>query len=117
MEHRDPHARLALYVFTDPLAARAVLMYRYHTLGAAWWKAERTTIKARSTPGNPPISVEETTRGRQSRAMAVPILTGEQEHHIRADIACAVWQYWRVTGDDNFMVRAGGHILVETARF
>src|ERR1019366_6884311 len=47
----------------------------------------------------------------------VPILTGEQEHHISADIAYAVWQYWCATGDDDFMVDAGSDILVETARF
>ena len=45
------------------------------------------------------------------------ILTGEREHHISADIAYAVWQYWRATGDDAFMLAAGAEILVETARF
>ena len=47
----------------------------------------------------------------------VTILTGKREHHISADIAYAVWQYWRVTGDDAFMLAAGAEILVETARF
>ena len=28
-----------------------------------------------------------------------------------------VWQYWRATGDDAFMLAAGAEILVETARF
>jgi trehalose/maltose hydrolase-like predicted phosphorylase len=26
-------------------------------------------------------------------------------------------RYWRATGDDDFMVEAGGDILIETARF
>src|SRR6185503_3596015 len=30
----------------------------------------------------------------------IDILTGRMEHHISADIAYAVWQYWRSTGDD-----------------
>jgi trehalose/maltose hydrolase-like predicted phosphorylase len=47
----------------------------------------------------------------------IRILTGEEEHHISADIAYGVWQYWRVTGDDEFMFNAGGEILIETARF
>jgi trehalose/maltose hydrolase-like predicted phosphorylase len=47
----------------------------------------------------------------------VSILTGEREHHISADIAYAVWQYWRTSGDDSFMLEAGAEILVETARF
>jgi trehalose/maltose hydrolase-like predicted phosphorylase len=47
----------------------------------------------------------------------VAILTGRMEHHISADIAYAVWQYWRFTGDDAFFLRAGAEILLETARF
>ena len=39
------------------------------------------------------------------------------EQHISADIAYAVWQYWRVTGDDEFFLQAGAEILLETARF
>src|SRR3954454_12597032 len=45
------------------------------------------------------------------------VLTGQMEHHISADVAYAVWQYWRATGDDDFLVRAGAEIVLETARF
>ena len=47
----------------------------------------------------------------------VDILTGRMELHISADIAYAVWQYWRATGDDDFFLRAGAEILLDTARF
>src|SRR5690349_23953069 len=47
----------------------------------------------------------------------IEILTGKMELHISADIAYAVWQYWRVTGDDDFFRDAGAEILLETARF
>jgi trehalose/maltose hydrolase-like predicted phosphorylase len=47
----------------------------------------------------------------------VEILTGQMEHHISADVAYAVWQYWRATGDDDFFLRAGAEILLDTARF
>jgi trehalose/maltose hydrolase-like predicted phosphorylase len=47
----------------------------------------------------------------------VDILTGRMEHHISADIAYAVWQYWRASGDDDFFLCAGAEILLETARF
>jgi kojibiose phosphorylase len=47
----------------------------------------------------------------------VRILSGEQEHHISADIAYAVWRYWRATADDEFLRVAGAEILLETARF
>jgi trehalose/maltose hydrolase-like predicted phosphorylase len=39
------------------------------------------------------------------------------EHHISADIAYAVWQYWPSTGDGDFFLGAGAEILLETARF
>ena len=47
----------------------------------------------------------------------MPILSGLQEHHISADIAFAVWQYWRATGDEPFLLDAGAEIILETARF
>jgi trehalose/maltose hydrolase-like predicted phosphorylase len=47
----------------------------------------------------------------------IDILTGRMEHHISADVAYAVWQYWRATGDDAFFIDAGAEILLETARF
>jgi trehalose/maltose hydrolase-like predicted phosphorylase len=47
----------------------------------------------------------------------IDILTGRMEHHISADVAYAVWQYWRFTSDDDFFLRAGAEMLLETARF
>jgi kojibiose phosphorylase len=110
---------LPFYLFTDPPAARALLMYRYHTLGAARRKAKAHGYQGALYAWESADSGEETT----PRAVVAPdgrvvsILTGEQEHHISADVAYAVWQYWRATADDDFMVDAGAEILVETARF
>ncbi len=47
----------------------------------------------------------------------VHILTGKMEHYISADVAYEMWQYWRFTGDDDFLLSAGAEILLETARF
>ena len=47
----------------------------------------------------------------------VKILSGKEEEHISADVAYAVWHYWRATGDDGFLLDAGAEILFETARF
>src|SRR5438067_12017913 len=47
----------------------------------------------------------------------IDILTGRMEHHITTDVAYAVWQYWRATGDQALSIDAGGEILLETARF
>ena len=47
----------------------------------------------------------------------IRILTGEQEQHISADVAYAVWSYWRTTGDEAFLLQAGAEVLLQTARF
>jgi kojibiose phosphorylase len=110
---------LPFYVFTDPGAARSLLMYRYHTLAAARRKAKAHGYEGALYAWESADTGDEVT----PQAVVTPdgrlvtFLTGEREHHISADIAYAVWQYWRATGDDAFMLAAGAEILVETARF
>lgn len=110
---------LPFYVFTDPPASRALLMYRYHTLDAARRKARshgyHGALYAWESADTGDEVTPRTVIGPDGRRIA--ILTGEQEHHVSADIAFAVWQYWRATGDDAFMAAAGTEILAETARF
>ena len=110
---------LPFYLFTDPPAARALLMYRYHTLDAARRKAKGSGYQGALYAWESADSGEETTPHAvvAPDGRVIPILTGEQEHHISADVAYAVWQYWRTTADDKFMVDAGADILIETARF
>ena len=110
---------LPFYVFTDPPTARALLMYRYHTLDAARRKAKEHGYEGALYAWESADTGDEATP--RSAVMpdgrVVAILTGEREHHISADIAYGVWQYWRASGDDAFMLAAGAEILVETARF
>ena len=37
-----------------------------------------------------------------SQSRLIPVLCGLREHHISADVAYAVWQYWQATLDDDF---------------
>jgi trehalose/maltose hydrolase-like predicted phosphorylase len=110
---------LPFYVFTDPPAARALLMYRYHTLDAARRKAKAHGYRGALYAWESADTGDETTPRTvvTPEGQVVSFLTGEREHHTSADIAYAVWQYWRVTGDNVFMLAAGAEILVETARF
>jgi trehalose/maltose hydrolase-like predicted phosphorylase len=110
---------LPFYTFTDPQAARALLMYRFHTLPAARDKARRLGYRGALYAWESADTGEDVT---PDTAIApdgrmVQILTGTQEHHISADIAYAVWQYWQATADEAFFVGAGADILIETARF
>jgi kojibiose phosphorylase len=110
---------LPFFAFTDPPAARALLMYRYNTLDAARRKAKTHGCKGALYAWESADTGDEVT---PQVAIApdgrlVSILTGQQEHHVSADVAYAVWHYWRATGDDAFMAAAGTEILIETARF
>jgi trehalose/maltose hydrolase-like predicted phosphorylase len=110
---------LPFYTLTWPAAARAMLMYRFHTLPAACAKAARLGYRGALYAWESADSGAETTPpwalNRDGRV--VPILCGTQEQHISADVAFAVWQYWRATRDVQFLLNAGAEILLETARF
>jgi trehalose/maltose hydrolase-like predicted phosphorylase len=110
---------LPFYVAVWPEAARALLMYRYHTLPGARAKAAHFGFKGALYAWESVDTGEETTPERVFGADGTPvdILTGRMEQHISADVAYAVWQYWHFTGDDDFFLRAGAEILLDTARF
>jgi trehalose/maltose hydrolase-like predicted phosphorylase len=110
---------LPFYTAVWPEAARAMLMYRFHTLPGARAKAVHFGFKGALYAWESADTGAETTPERVIGPDGNPIeiLTGQMEHHISADIAYAVWQYWRATGDDDFFLRAGAEILLETARF
>jgi len=110
---------LPFYTAVWPEAARALLMYRFHTLPGARAKAAHFGFKGALYAWESADTGEETTPERVVGADGKPvdILTGKMEHHISGDIAYAVWQYWRFTNDDDFFLRAGAEILLDTARF
>jgi kojibiose phosphorylase len=110
---------LPFFVHTAPDVARALLTYRWLTLPGARRKAEALGYRGALYAWESADSGDEVT----PRAVVSPfgeivrVLSGEQEHHISADVAYAVWRYARCTGDLAFLRREGLDILVETARF
>jgi trehalose/maltose hydrolase-like predicted phosphorylase len=110
---------LPFYTFTCPEAARALLMYRYHTLPAARDKAVQFGYQGALYAWESAGTGQEVTPTFYIRGdgHVVPIRCGMEEHHISADIAYAIWQYWQVTGDVGFLLEAGAEIVLETARF
>jgi trehalose/maltose hydrolase-like predicted phosphorylase len=110
---------LPFFVYTHPPTARALLMYRYHTLPAA-----RDNARAMGYRGAL-YAWESTDTGvdvtpafvYNSAGERLEILTGLLEHHISSDVAYAIWQYWRATQDEAFMLEAGAEMLLEVARF
>ena len=115
---------LPFFTFMQPQIARNLLLYRYHTLGGARRKAQEGGYKGAQYPWESALSGEEVTprwvpapAGHPDGQQQVRVWTGDIELHISADIAYAVWQYWRATGDDEFMVRYGAEMILDTAVF
>jgi len=110
---------LPFYTLTWPEAARALLMYRFHTLDGARAKAAgmgwRGALYAWESADTGAEMTPEQVIGPDRRV--IDVLCGKQEQHISADVAYAVWQYWQATGDESFLLDAGAEILFETARF
>ena len=107
------------FIYTHPETARTLLAYRHRNLDGARRKARDLGHRGALFPWESADRGEETTPpyGMGPRGEMVPILSGLLEHHISADVAWAVWEYWKATGDDAFMVEMGTELLLETARF
>jgi kojibiose phosphorylase len=110
---------LPYFVLTDPAVARGLLMYRWHTLPAAREKARLSGYEGALYAWESAANGVEATPSELTLpgGEVVPVLCGLMEHHISADVAYAVWQYWRAAGDDAFFADAGAEIVLETARF
>lgn len=102
----------------DPTLARGLLMYRYHNLPGARAKAAEAGYEGAMFPWESTDTGEETTpRWVGTKDNLIRIWTGDNEQHISTDIAYAALQYWRWTGDDDWMAHYGAEIVLDTARF
>jgi kojibiose phosphorylase len=107
------------FIFTHPATARAMLMYRYHTLAGARENARKKGYRGALYAWESTASGIDMTPAAvlDPRGEIVPVLSGKLEHHIDSAVAYAVWSYWNATGDDAFLLEAGAEMLIETARF
>jgi len=111
---------LPFYIYTDPKAARSLLMYRYHTLNAARKNARINDYRGAQFPWESADTGEEVTPkelGDPIKGYRVKIWTGEEQHHIVTDVAYGTDHYYIVTRDDDFLTKYGAEIFLETARF
>jgi trehalose/maltose hydrolase-like predicted phosphorylase len=103
---------------TRPRAARALLEYRVRRLPAAFREAHASGRVGARFPWESARSGRDVTPDRARVAgKTVPILTGQLEEHVVADVAWGVSCYLDWTGDEEFAAGAGLTILVETARY
>ncbi len=92
--------------YTSPKMARSALRFRYNMLDAARRRAQDLAQSGALFPWR-------TINGEEASAYYA---AGTAQYHIDADIAFALCKYVSATGDDDFMLREGVEILVETAR-
>ncbi|WP_461201340.1 glycoside hydrolase family 65 protein [Anoxybacillus sp. TBDG-1] len=112
---------LPFFTYTFPHIARSLLEYRYNTIEGARRKAKANGYEGAMYPWESAFTGDEVT----PVWGAVDIVTGKAtkiwsgfiEQHITSDIAFAVWQYYKVTGDEDFMKRCGYEMLFDTATF
>lgn len=106
---------------SNPKKAKELLIYRYNRLHQAQKKAISKGYKGALFPWESALTGEEET----PEFAALNVRTGRREvvssaiaeHHIVADIAYAVNQYYQHTLDEEFMKSYGIELLEETARF
>ncbi|AIF70027.1 Kojibiose phosphorylase [Palaeococcus pacificus DY20341] len=112
---------LPFFMAVFPKKARDMLKYRYNNLDAARENARLNGYEGAQFPwesaddgyeATPPLIPLDIV-GKE----AVRIYTGEEEHHITADVAYAVELYYRFTKDEEFMSKYGLEIILEAARF
>lgn len=112
---------LPFFIYTMPDVARNLLEYRYLTLPGARRKAADNGYLGAQYPWESALTGDEET----PVCGAVDIVTGKStkiwsgfiEQHITGDITYALWQYYNITGDQQFMDEMGYEIMFETATF
>jgi alpha,alpha-trehalose phosphorylase len=97
---------LPFLIHTNPDVARALLMHRVALLDDARRRAREVGHTGALFPWR-------TISGEEASAYYA---AGTAQYHIDADIAYALDQYVRMSGDTELMVRHGAELLVETAR-
>jgi trehalose/maltose hydrolase-like predicted phosphorylase len=102
----------------DPLAARAMVRYRLRRLTAARAHAQRTGRRGARFPWESADSgADVTPTSGYLGGRVVPILTGELEEHVTADVAWAAAHYAEWCDDRSFLARAVAPLLMDTARY
>ncbi len=107
---------LPFFIYTQPETARALLLYRYHTLDGARRNARDGGFRgARYAWESADTGVETTPKWTVDGVHR--IWMGEEEIHVTSAVAYGLIDYVTATGDQAFMTDYGAEILFETSRF
>ena len=102
-----------------PELTRALLRYRYRRLGTARRAARAEGLRGACYPWQSGSDGRE-----ESQALHLNPRSGRwapdhsrRQRHVNAAIAFNVWQYYQLTGDDQFLSSYGAEMILEIARF
>ncbi|MBQ6174717.1 MAG: family 65 glycosyl hydrolase [Clostridia bacterium] len=98
---------LPFYLFTDPRAARDLLLFRYNTLPQALERAKMLDCKGACYP-IATLNGEEACSLWQHASLQLQPSTA---------VAYGIWHYVHVTGDTDFLRDYGAEMLLQIARF
>lgn len=110
---------LPFYLFNFPQMAKNILLYRYKRLDSARKLAQEGGFKGAKFAWESADTGEEETPSwaKDFDKTLIKIYTHQQEHHITADVAYAIYKYYLVTLDEEFMEDYGYEMFFATARF
>ena len=110
---------LPFYIYTDPVIAKSMLLYRYHRLDAARKNAMVKGFKGALFPWESAERGDEATPqyAKDIDGSVIKMDTMDFEQHICADVAFGIFNYYRDTDDIEFMIHQGAEIIFEIARF
>lgn len=113
---------LPYFIFSAPEIARSLEEYRWLSLGGAHKKSAENGYEGAQFPWEAAwIDDGEVTpvwgAADIITGMPIKIWSGFIEQHITADVAYGAWQYYQVTGDQDFMDRCGYELILDTAKF
>ena len=110
---------LPFFIYNFPDIARNILLYRYQTLDGAKKNALKMGYKGAKYAWESAITGEDVTprfASKLERTIRL-IYTGIEEDHIVSDVIYGVERYFRVTGDESFLVDYGLEMVFLTAKF
>ncbi|MCL5036798.1 MAG: hypothetical protein M1269_06750 [Chloroflexi bacterium] len=108
---------LPFFTWCRPETASSLLSYRYNTLKGALGNAAYKGYNGAMYAWESTDDGRETCPRRGGKNKDVPILCGELEQHITADVAYAAHQYFAVSGDADFQKEKGAEIFLRSAMF
>lgn len=113
---------LPYFIYSAPEIAKSLEEYRWLGLSGAHKKAAENGYDGAQFPWEAAwINDGEVTPvwGAADIITGTPIKiwSGFIEQHITADVAYGAWQYYKVTGDQDFMDRCGYELILDTAKF